>query len=108
MSLSVTEIYEALLIAGVPEPQAKAAAAIATAPNNSAKQELLKLRTEMNAGLVAVRAEMATKQDLAKFREKIVPAYTSINRDLAVLKFAVLTFEAVTIGLLLKIVFFPP
>ena len=49
---------------------------------------------------IPVRQNLATKEDLLK-------AIGEVKTDLAVLKFAVFTFGAAILGLLVKLVFFP-
>lgn len=77
MSVIVSEVYDALISAGAPEAQARAAAAA-----------------------IPVQANLATKQDLAELKGEL-------KAEIAVLKFAIFTFFPITIGLLLKIAFFP-
>ena len=77
MSVIVSEVYDALISAGAPEDQARAAAAAIPIQNN-----------------------LATKQDLVELRAEL-------KAEIAVLKFAIFTFFPITIGLLVKIAFFP-
>ena len=49
---------------------------------------------------IPVRQNLATKEDLLQ-------AIGEVKTDLAVLKFAVFTFGAAILGLLVKLVFFP-
>ena len=80
MSVIVSEVYDALLSAGAPEAQARAAAAA-----------------------IPLQDNVATKQDILKLREEIA----TIKAEVAILKFAIFTFFPITIGLLVKIAFFP-
>ena len=80
MSVIVSEVYDALISAGAPENQARAAAAA-----------------------IPIQDNLATKQDILKLREEIA----TIKAEVAVLKFAIFTFFPITIGLLVKIAFFP-
>ena len=80
MSVIVSEVYDALISAGAPEEQARAAAAA-----------------------VPIQDNLATRQGILKPREEIA----TIKADVAVLKFAIFTFFPITIGLLVKIAFFP-
>ena len=80
MSVIVSEVYDALLSAGAPEAQARAAAAA-----------------------IPLQDNLATKQDILKLREEI----GAIKAEVAILKFAIFTFFPITIGLLVKIAFFP-
>ena len=77
MSVIVSEVYDALISAGAPEAQARAAAAA-----------------------IPVQANLVTKQDLAELKGELMAV-------IGVLKFAIFTFFPITIGLLLKLVFFP-
>ena len=77
MSLIVSEMYDALLSAGAPEGQARAAAAA-----------------------IPIQGNLATRQDLLELK-------TELKAEIAVLKFAIFTFFPVTIGLLVRIAFFP-
>lgn len=77
MSLIVSEMYDALLSAGAPEGQARAAAAA-----------------------IPIQDNLATRQDLLELK-------TELKAEIAVLKFAIFTFFPVTIGLLVRIAFFP-
>ena len=80
MSVIVSEVYDALISAGAPEDQARAAAAA-----------------------IPIQDNLATKQDILKLREEIA----TIKAEVTVLKFAIFTFFPITIGLLVKIAFFP-
>lgn len=77
MSVIVSEVYDALISAGAPEAQARAAAAA-----------------------IPIQDNLATKQDLAELKGEL-------KAETAVLKFAIFTFFPITIGLLLKLAFFP-
>ena len=91
MGLMVSEVYEALVSAGAPKEQARAAAAaIPAARDMAAKHDIADMATKHDI------ADMATKQDVAELKQ-----------DIAVLKFAVFTFLPVIFALLAKLVFFP-
>ena len=77
MSVIVSEVYDALISAGAPEAQARAAAAA-----------------------VPIQDHLATRQDLTELK-------ADLKAEIAVLKFAIFTFFPITVGLLLKIAFFP-
>ncbi len=77
MSVIVSEVYDALLSAGAPEEQARAAAAA-----------------------IPLQGNVATKQDLLELKAEL-------KTEIAVLKFASFTFFPIVIGLLVKIAFFP-
>lgn len=80
MSVIVSEVYDALLSAGAPEAQARAAAAA-----------------------IPIQDNLATKHDILKLREETA----AIKAEFAILKFAIFTFFPITLGLLVKIAFFP-
>lgn len=76
MSIIVSEVFDALISAGAPENQARAAAAaIPIQGNLASRQDLLELKAELKA-------------------------------EIAVLKFAIFTFFPIVLGLLVKIAFF--
>ena len=77
MSVIVSEMYDALLSAGAPEAQARAAAAA-----------------------IPIQDNVATKEDLSELKAEL-------KTETAVLKFAIFTFFPIVIGLLVKIAFFP-
>ncbi len=77
MSVLVSEVYDALISAGAPEEKARAAAAV-----------------------IPIQDNLATKQDLLELKAEL-------KAEIAVLKFAIFTFFPITIGLLVKIAFFP-
>lgn len=77
MSVIVSEVYDALISAGAPEAQARAAAAA-----------------------IPIQDNLATKQDITELKGEL-------KAEIAVLKFAIFTFFPITIGLLLKLAFFP-
>lgn len=87
MSVIVTELYDALISAGAPEAQARAAAAAIPLPDDLAtRQGLLELKSD----LAAVKADVA-----------------AVKAEVALLKYVTFTFFPVVIGLLVKIAFFP-
>ena len=80
MSVLVSEVYDALISAGAPEDQARAAAAA-----------------------IPIQDHLATRLDIMRVREESA----AIKAEVAILKFAIFTFFPITIGLLVKIAFFP-
>ena len=76
-SVIVSEVYDALLSAGAPEAQARAAAAA-----------------------IPLQDNVATKEDLSELKAEL-------KTEIAVLKFAIFTFFPIVLGLLVKIAFFP-
>ena len=88
MGVINTEMYEALLLAHVPEDKAKAAAAeVARAQDFASKSDVLELGAQL-------RAEMDKR-------------FAEVEKSLAVLKFAVFSGGSIILALLVKLVFFP-
>ena len=84
MGVINTEMYEALLLAHVPEDKAKAAAAeVAKTQDSASKSDLLELQAEMDR------------------------RFAAIEKSLAVVKFAVFSGGSIILVLLVKLVFFP-
>ena len=82
MALIVSEVYDALIEAGATPDKARAAAgAVPSAENMATKNDI---------------ADMAAKDDIARLEKKI-----------AVLNFAVLSFGPAIMALLVKLTFFP-
>ena len=79
-----TEMYEALLLANVPEDKAKAAAAE-----------------------VAKTQDFASKTDLLELQAEMDKRFAVIEKSLAVVKFAVFSGGSIILALLAKLVFFP-
>ena len=77
-------MYEALLLANVPEDKARAAAAE-----------------------VAKGQDLASKSDLFELRSEIEKRFAEIEKSLAVLKFAVLSGGPLILAMLIMLVFFP-
>ena len=77
MSVIVSEVYDALLSAGAPEAEARAAAAA-----------------------IPIQDNVATRQDLSELKAEL-------KTEITVLKFAIFTFFPIVIGLLVKVAFFP-
>ena len=84
MSLMVAEVYKALLSAGAPEEEARAA-----------------------ASAIPVAKDLATKQDIVAVKQDLAALRAELKQNIAVLKFAVFTFCPIILGLLIKLVFFP-
>ena len=88
MAVISTEMYEALLLAHVPEDKAKAAAAeVATTQDFASKSDLLELGAQL-------LAEMDKR-------------FAEVDKSLAVVKFAVFSGGSIILALLIKLVFFP-
>ena len=77
MSIIVSEVYDALLEAGASESKAKAAAAA-----------------------IPVGENLATKEDIAELKAEL-------KAEIAALKVAIFMFGPLSLGLLIKLVFFP-
>ena len=77
-------MYEALLLANVPEDKAKAAAAE-----------------------VAKTQDFASKTDLLELQAEMDKRFAAIEKSLAVVKFAVFSGGSIILALLVKLVFFP-
>ena len=84
MGVISTEMYEALLLAQVPEDKARAAAAE-----------------------VAKTQDVASKSDLLQLQAKLEKRFAEVEKSLAVVKFAVFSGGSIILALLIKLVFFP-
>ena len=88
MGVISTEVYEALLLAHVPEDKAKAAAAeVARTQDIASKSDIFELGARLRAGM----------------DERLA----GVEKSLAVLKFAVYSGGSIILALLVKLVFFP-
>ena len=91
MALIVSEVYDALIEAGATPDKARAAAgAVPSAENMATKNDIAHMATRDDI------ADMAAKDDIARLEKKI-----------AVLNFAVLSFGPAIMALLVKLTFFP-
>ena len=84
MGVISTEMYEALLLAHVPEDKARAAAAE-----------------------VAKTQDFASKSDLLQLQAEMEKRFAELEKSLAVVKFAVFSGGSIMLALLIKLVFFP-
>ena len=84
MGVISTEMYEALLLAHVPEDKARAAAAA-----------------------VAKTQDLASKSDLLQLQAEMEKRFAEVEKSLAVVKFAVFSGGSIILVLLIKLVFFP-
>lgn len=84
MSVIVSEVYDALVSAGAPVNQARAAAAA-----------------------IPLHDNLATQRDVTTLREEVASVRAEIATVKAIVQFAIFTFFPVVIGLLVKIAFFP-
>ena len=95
MAVISTEMYEALLLAHVPEDKAKAAAAeVARTQDLASKSDLLELGAQLQAEMDKRFAEMDKR-------------FAEMDKSLAVVKFAVFSGGSIILALLIKLVFFP-
>ena len=102
MGVISTEMYEALLLAHVPEDKAKAAAAeVAKTQDFASKSDLLELGAQLQAEMDKRFAGMEERFAGMEAR------FAEIDKSLAVLKFAVFSGEPIILALLIKLVFFP-
>ena len=83
MGVISTEMYEALLLAHVPEDKARAAAAA-----------------------VAKTQDLASKSDLLQLQAEMEKRFAEVEKSLAVVKFAVFSGGSIILVLLIKLVFF--
>ena len=116
MGVINTEMYEALIVANVPEAMAKAAAAqVAMSQDPASKDDLLALGKELQAAFdkrFAEQTKRFAEQDKRfaeqdkRFAEQD-KRFVAIETSLAVVKFAVLSGGPLILALLMKLVFFP-
>ena len=95
MSLIVSEVYDALIEAGATEEKARAAAAA------------IPLAEQLVTRQSISRLEAVTKEDIAKLSATTGEKFAKLEKDVAVLKLAVFTFEPAVLALLVKLLFFP-
>ena len=110
MGVIGAEMYQALLIAHVPEDVAQAAAAeVAKSQDVASKSDVLEsgvhLQAEMDKRFAELRAEMDKR--FAELRSEMDNRFAEVEKSLAILKFAVFSGESISIALLIKLVFFP-
>ena len=109
MGVISTEMYEALLLAHVPEDKAKAAAAeVAKTQDLASKSDLLELGAQLRAEMAKRFAEMDKR--LAEMDKRLADMdkrLADMDKSLAVLKFAVFSVGPIILALLIKLVFFP-
>ena len=102
MGVISTEMYEALLLAHVPEDKAKAAAAeVAKTQDIASKSDVLELGAQLLAEVDKRFAEVDKR-----FAE-VDKRFAELEKSLAVLKFAVYSGGSIILALLVKLVFFP-
>ena len=93
------EMYQALLLAHVPEDVAKAAAAeVAKSQDVASKSDVLELGAHL-------RAEMDER--FAELRAEMDKRFAEVEKSLAILRFAVFSGGSIVLALLIKLVFFP-
>ena len=102
MGVISTEMYEALLLAHVPEDKAKAAAAeVARTQDIASKSDILELGAQLLAEMDKRFAGVDKR--FAGMDQRLA----EVEKSLAVLKFAVFSGESIILALLVKLVFFP-
>ena len=102
MGVISTEMYEALLLAQVPEDKAKAAAAeVAKTQDFASKSDVLELGAQLQAEMGKRFAEVDKR-----FAE-VDKHLAEMDKSLAVVKFAVFSGGSIILALLIKLVFFP-
>ena len=95
MGVISTEMYEALLLAQVPEDKAKAAAAeVAKTQDFASKSDVLELGAQLQA-------------EMGKRFAEVDKRFAEVDKSLAVVKFAVFSGGSIILALLIKLVFFP-
>ncbi len=116
MAVINAEMYEALLVAKVPEGMARAAAAqVAVSQDFASRSDLLEFGKELRSAIdrrFAEQDKRFAEQDkrFVEQDKRFVEQdkrFGAIEKSLAVLRFAVLSGGSVMLGLLLKLVFFP-
>ena len=100
------EMYEALLLAHVPEDKAKAAAAeVAKTQDFASRSDVLELAAQLQAEMDKRFAEVLAEID-KRFAE-VDKRLAEVDKSLAVVKFAVFSGGSIIVALLIKLVFFP-
>ena len=95
MGVISAEMYEALILANVPEDKARAAAAeVAKGQDLASKADLVELGAQLRSEMDKGFAEMDKR-------------FAETDKSLAVLRLAVFSGGSVVLALLLKLVFFP-
>lgn len=124
MSLIVSEVYDALVVAGVPDDKARASAGaipmvetLATRQDlaefkAATRQDLAEFRQEMVEFKAELRQEMAEfkaelRQEMAGLRVELKEEIGALKREFAVMKLALFTFGPTILALLVKLAFFP-
>ena len=106
MGVISTEMYEALLLAHVPEDKAKAAAAeVARSQDVASKSDVLELGALLQAEMDKRFAEVDKR--FAELRSEMDKRFAEVDKSLAVLRFAVFSGGSIMLALLIKLVFFP-
>lgn len=124
MGLIVSEVYDALIEAGASPDRAKAAAsAVPTAESMATQEDIARLESKLarleanmatkddlarlESRLAKVETTMATKGDLARLEMTTRENFSRIDKQIAVLRFAVFSFGPTILALLVKLTFFP-
>ena len=116
MGVISTEMYEALLLAHVPEDKARAAAAeVAKGQDLASRSDLLELGAQLRSEITKRFAEIDKRfaeidkrfAEIDKRFAEMNKRFAKIDKSLAVLKFAVFSGGSIVLALLIKLVFFP-
>ncbi|MDE0263226.1 MAG: hypothetical protein OXJ37_12550 [Bryobacterales bacterium] len=120
MGVISTEMYEALLLAHVPEDKAKAAAAeVARSQDVASKSDVLELGaqlqvemdkrfTEMDKRFTEMDKRFAElRSEMDKRFAEMDKRFAEMDKSLAVVRFAVFSGGSIILALLIKLVFFP-
>lgn len=117
MSLIVSEVYDALIEAGATKEKARAAAgAVPFAEGLATREDIAKLQAANREDIAKLEAatrerfaklETATTERFIRLETATTERFAKLDKDIAVLKLAVFTFEPAVVVLLVKLIFFP-
>ena len=128
MSLIVSEVYEALIEAGASKEKARAAAgAIPHVERLATKEDVARLAAVTKEDIArlavvtkediaelgkSIRAEIArvdqsTKAEIARVETSTRADIAKLDKSVAVLKWAVFTFQPTILAIVVKLLFFP-
>ncbi|MXY67963.1 MAG: hypothetical protein F4Y47_05310 [Acidobacteriia bacterium] len=113
MGVISTEMYEALLLAHVPEDKAKAAAAeVARSQDVASKSDVLELGAQLQVEMDKRFTEMdkrfaELRSEMDKRFAEMDKRFAEMDKSLAVVRFAVFSGGSIILALLIKLVFFP-
>ena len=109
MGVISAEMYQALLLANVPEDKARAAAAeVAKGQDLVSKADLFEFGAQFRSETDKWFGETGKRfAEIDKRFAEIDKRFAELEKSLAVLKFAVFSGGSVVLALLFKLVFFP-